>query len=97
MNNIARICSAEILRATFGSDAAPAHSADLARLNQSTQHLASGHDAQELLRAIGYAAAGMSVVDVARSRYPAEALNESSAPVTRTAIFLNRGIAWLKQ
>ena len=67
MNNMARIFRAEILRAVLGPDAGPAQAADLARLNQYAQHLADCHDAQEILRANGHGAAGMSVVDVARS------------------------------
>jgi len=67
MNNMARIYRAEILRAAFGPGAAPAQATDLARINQIAQHLADCHDAQEILRANGHGAAGMSVVDVARS------------------------------
>lgn len=64
---MARIFRAEMLRAAFGPGALPAQAADLARLNQYAQHLADCHDAQEILRANGHGAAGMSVVDVARS------------------------------
>jgi len=67
MNNMARIFRAEMLRAAFGPGAQPAQAADLPRLNQYAQHLADCHDAQEILRANGHGAAGMSVVDVARS------------------------------
>jgi hypothetical protein len=64
---MARIFRAEMLRAAVGPGAQPAQAADLARLNQYAQHLADCHDAQEILRANGHGAAGMSVVDVARS------------------------------
>jgi len=67
MNDIARIYRTEILRAAFGPGAGPSQAADLARINQIAQHLADCHDAQEILRANGHGAAGMSVVDVARS------------------------------
>lgn len=64
---MARIYRAEIMRAALGPGAQPAQAADLARLNQISQHLADCHDAQEILRANGHGASGMSVVDVARS------------------------------
>lgn len=64
---MARIYRAEILRAVLGPGAQAAQAVDLARVNQISQHLADCHDAQEILRANGHGAAGMSVVDVARS------------------------------
>lgn len=67
MNNMARIYRDVILRAAFGPDVQLAQVVDLARINQISQHLADCHDAREILRANGHGAAGMSVVDVARS------------------------------
>lgn len=66
MNDIARIYRAEILRAVFGPSAHPAKAADLHRLNQLAEHMASCEEAQTILRAKGHGGPGTSIVEAAR-------------------------------
>jgi hypothetical protein len=66
MNNIARIYRAEMLRAVLGPGAHSAKAADLHRLNQLAEHMASCEEAQIILRAKGHGGPGTSIVESAR-------------------------------
>jgi hypothetical protein len=67
MSPEARLYRAEIIRAAFGERAHECKVADMHRLNQICEHLATCEEAQTIIRAKGHGTAGMSFVELARS------------------------------
>lgn len=67
MSDIGDIYKAEILRAALGPGAHAFKAHDPHRLQQLAERLADTEEAQSILRAKGYGAAGMSLLDIVRS------------------------------
>lgn len=67
MSDIGDIYKAEILRAVLGPGAHGVKVSDPHRLRQLAERLADSEETQSILRAKGYGAAGMSLLDIVRS------------------------------
>lgn len=67
MSDIGDIYKAEILRAVLGPGAHAFKAHDSHRLRQLAERMADTEEAQSILRAKGYGAAGMSLLDIVRS------------------------------
>lgn len=67
MSDIGDIYKAEILRAVFGPRTHEGKVHDMHRLTRLAERLADTEEAQRVLRAKGYGAAGMTLLEIIRS------------------------------